>query len=400
MMKRYLTVVVTLGLLAWLPSCVEESEPQYDERSFTKIYDNNLFNTNYFPIDMLQTEDGGYLILGGRRLEDSNFTGIYLMKADKDGNFVADLEVDENYVNPIAQLAFVNGSYHFFCMDPLTLLVHVAQLDSNLESVNFTQVSGGLFYPCAAQLSGTSFVVLSYDHLEKESVIALVSPSGTVSQSQGFTIGAGDDVEEPIINHFIRTGRQYPFEAGRIPGGLYYFNGFYNYTFSLVFTNLTQDTPNGVVQGIQDDGGFSAVRPLTANKFAASRFNFGDNFLLPNVDLNTTGISSSVDLGGYTLPELESNAHVKIHRATINGENMLVYGSDTRSKQIGLYFYAEANGTFMGSKYLGFSNPFEISQIITTTDGGLAVCGTTYLAGRFPRICLIKLHPDQLSSIR
>lgn len=398
MIKQLFSVLLAGFLL--VTSCVEETNPEFDQKSFTKIYDNNLFTTNYFPIDMVQTPDGGYLILGGRRLAESNFTGIYLMKADKDGNFVKEIEVDDSYVNPIAQLAFINDTYNFFCMDPLTLQVQRVQTDANLEGVNISAVGGDLYYPCASRVDGNNFVLLTYDHLTKQSVIAVVTASGAVSQSKAFTIGAGDKVEEPIINHFIRTGRQYPFEAGRIPGGLYYFNGFYNYTFSLVFTDLNQNDPRGVVQGIQDDGGFSALLPLSTTKFAGARFNFGDNYLLPNVILNPTGTSSSVDLGGNTLPELEPNAKVKIIRATINTKNVLVYGSNTRSKQIGLYFYDEAAGTFLTSKYLGFSNPFEIAQVITTEDGGLAVCGTTYIAGRFPRICLIKIDASDLTGIQ
>lgn len=398
MIKQLFSVLLAGFLL--VTSCVEETNPEFDQKSFTKIYDNNLFTTNYFPIDMVQTPDGGYLILGGRRLAESNFTGIYLMKADKDGNFVKEIEVDDSYVNPIAQLAFINDTYNFFCMDPLTLQVQRVQTDANLEGVNISAVGGDLYYPCASRVDGNNFVLLTYDHLTKQSVIAVVTASGSVSQSKAFTIGAGDKVEEPIINHFIRTGRQYPFEAGRIPGGLYYFNGFYNYTFSLVFTDLNQNDPRGVVQGIQDDGGFSALLPLSTTKFAGARFNFGDNYLLPNVILNPTGTSSSVDLGGNTLPELEPNAKVKIIRATINTKNVLVYGSNTRSKQIGLYFYDEAAGTFLTSKYLGFSNPFEIAQVITTEDGGLAVCGTTYIAGRFPRICLIKIDASDLTGIQ
>lgn len=397
MMKQLFYLVLSAMLMV---SCVEETNPEFDQKSFTKIYDNNLFTTNYFPIDMVQTEDDGYLILGGRRLENTNFTGIYLMKADEEGNFVSDIEVDESFVNPIAQLAVINNTYQFFCMDPLTLQVQLAQTDANLEAVNIAPVNGTLYYPCAAQVDGNSFVLLSYNHLDKQSVLAVLNAAGAVTQSRAFTIGAGEEVEEPIINHFIRTGRQYPFEAGRIQGGLYYFNGFYNYTFSLVFTNLNQDDPNGVIQGIQDDGGLSALQPLSATKFAAARFNFGDNYLLPNVTLNPTGISSSVDLAGNTLPELEPNARVKILRTSINNKNVLVYGSNTRSKQIGLYFYDEATGTFITSKYLGFSNPFEIAQVISTEDGGLAVCGTTYVAGRFPRICLIKLHPHDLEKVK
>ncbi len=394
-MMKYILILLLAGLFM-VTSCIEETNPEFDQKSFTKIYDNNLFTIDYFPIDMVQTEDGGYLILGGRRLDDSNFTGIYLMKADKDGNFVKDMEVDEAFVNPIAQLAFINNAYYFFCMDPLTLQTNIVQTDGNLDAVNITAVSAELYYPSASRTDGNNFILLSYNNIAKQSVVAVVSTSGAISQSKAFSIGAGDQVEEPIINHFLRTGRQYPFTAGRIPGGLYYFNGFYNYTFSLVFTDLNQDDPQGVVQGIQDDGGFSAIEPLSATKFAAARFNFGDNYLLPNTILNTTGTSSSVDLGGNTLPELEQNANVKILRATINTKNVLVYGSDTRSKQIGLYFYDEVSGAFITAKYLGFSNPFEIAQVIGTNDGGLAVCGTTYVAGRFPRICLIKIDSSDI----
>ncbi|MCU0398738.1 MAG: hypothetical protein MUC73_11625 [Cyclobacteriaceae bacterium] len=398
-MRQVTFILLIIGIVSGLISCLEETNPVFDENTFTKIYDNNLFNASYNPIDMVQTPDGGYLILAGRRLQESNFTGIYLMKADKQGNFVNAIEVEETFVNPIARLTFINNNYYFFCMDPLTLQAHIASTDANLSEVTISPVNGGLFYPCAAQLNSNSFILLSYDHIAKLSVLSLVSPDGNISQSQGFSIGTGETVEEPIINHFIRTGRQYPFDVGRVSGGAYYFNGFYNYTFSLVFTDLSDDTPNGVVQGIQDDGGFSAIQSLGGSKFTAARFNFGDNYLLPNVNLNTSGISSSVDLGGNTFPELESNTTVKIHRAVVNSKNVLVYGSNTRSKQIGLYFYDEANGTFLSSKYLGFSNPFEIAQVISTTDEGLAVCGLTYMAGRFPRICIIKLDKEQLAGI-
>jgi hypothetical protein len=393
---RFLLIIV---LSSGLWSCLEETNPVFDEQVFTKIYDNSLFSASYTPIDMVQTPDDGYLILAERRLTDSNFTGIYLMKADKQGNFITAIEVDEAHVHPVARLTAVNDAYYFFCMDPLTLQAQLAQTNSDLDTVQFTTVAGGLFYPAAAELSDASFVLLSYNPLDKLSVLSTVNLNGQVTRSKGFSIGAGETVEEPVINHFIRTGRKYPFEVGRIPGGLYYFNGFFNYTFSLVFTDLNNDRPQGVVQGIQDDGGFSAVQPLGGNKFSAARFNFGDNYLLPNVTLNTTGISSSVDLGGNTFPELESNTKVRIHRARINGKNVLVYGSNTRSKQIGLYMYDESNGAFLASKYLGFSNPFEIAQVISSSDGGLAVCGITYMAGRFPRICIIKLDKSQLSGI-
>ncbi len=397
MLKKNFSVFYIVFTLLGVVSCSEESNPEFDTQTFTSIFDNNQFDASYFPIDMRETPDGGYVILGGRKLTDTSFTGIYLLKADKYGNFVKEIEVKETSVNPIADFVEYQTKYYFFCMDPLTQVAQIASVDANLDAVTITPVQGGLTYPAAAAFVENNFVMLGYNNDDKETVISILNPDGGILESQGYTIGTGEDVEEPIINHYIRTGKQYPFEVGKASGGLYFFNGFYNYTFSLVFTNFGDD-PVGVVQGQQDDGGFSAVTPLNGNKFASSRFNFGANFLLPNKELSTSGITSSTDLGGYSLPELVPNANVRILRATVDGKNVLIYGSDTKSKQIGLLFYDESTGDFISSRYLGFSNPFEVASLEQTSDEGLAVCGTTYLAGRFPRICIFKLSKDQLIS--
>lgn len=395
MLKKNISLLYIVFTLLIVVSCSEESNPQFDKDIFTTIFDNNKFDASYFPIDMQQTPDGGFVILGGRKLSDTSFTGIYLLKADEFGNFVKEIEVEETSVNPVAEFVEYQTKYYFFCMDPLTQVAQIASVDANLEAVTITPIQGGLTYPAASAFIENNFVLLGYNNEDKQTVISILNPDGGILKSQGYTIGTGEDVEEPIIKHYIRTGKQYPFEVGKTPGNLYFFNGFYNYTFSLVFTNFGDD-PVGVVQGQQDDGGFSAVTPLTGNKFATARFNFGDNFLLPNKELSTNSITSSTDLGGYSLPELVSNARVRILRATIDSKNILIYGSDTRSKQIGLLFYDESTGEFISSRYLGFSNPFEVASLVQTADGGLAVCGTTYLAGRFPRICIFKLSKDQL----
>ena len=397
MLKKNIPALYIVFALLVIVSCSEESNPEFDTQTFTTIFDNNKFDASYFPIDMQETPDGGYVILGGRKLTDTSFTGIYLLKADKFGNFVKEIEVGETSVNPVADFVEYQTKYYFFCMDPLTQVAQIASVDANLEAVTITPVQGGLTYPAASAFVDNNFVMLGYNNGDKQTVISILNPDGGILESKGYTIGTGEDVEEPIINHYIRTGKQFPFEVGKAAGGLYFFNGFYNYTFSLVFTNFGDD-PLGVVQGQQDDGGFSAVTPLQGNKFASARFNFGDNFLLPNKELSTSGITSSTDLGGYNLPELVPNSKVRILRATIEGKNVLIYGTDTKSKQIGLLFYEESTGTFLSSRYLGFSNPFEVASLEQTSDGGLAVCGTTYLAGRFPRICIFKLSKDQLIS--
>lgn len=388
----------SIFLLVLVFSCAEESDPATDKANFTRIYDNNKFDGSYYPIDAKQTPDGGYLILAGRRLAASNFNGAYLLKTDELGAFVSELELPSSIVAPIGPLLETGGKYYFFSMTPTNnYQTQLSEVDAT-GAVSKTTLVGGS-YPSAAFNDNGNFLLLRYDNFSRQSIVSIVNPAGSVSKSIGYTIGAGDGVEEKFITHFLRTGRQFPFQVGKTTGGQYFFNGFYNYTFSLVFTDLTATTPIGVVQGQQADGGFSGILPLDGNRFATARFNFGDNYLIPSVTISPTGISSIVnrkDLEGNNLPELTTNAVVKIVSVSTNGKDMVLYGSNTRSKQIVLLAYDKATGKFLGSRYLGFSNPFEIASISSTLDGGLAVCGTTFVAGRFPRICLFKISKEEL----
>lgn len=391
-MNKHIFLLFTLILAA----CSNESDPEADKANFVRIYDSNQYNTSYHPIDMKQTTDGGYLVLASRRLNESNFPGIYLMKIDELGAFVSEQLVDEQYVNPVGDLLFLNDTYFFFCMTSVGLQTQLIEVDADGEIGQIHNVGGS--YPSAAAIDGANFILLGYDNASKESVVSIVNPTGNVLQATGYSVGAGDAVEEPIINHFLRTGRQFPFQVGKTAGGQYFFNGFYNYTFSLVFTDLGSGGL-GVIQGQQDDGGISKLVQLNSNTFATARFNFGDNYFLPNVSLTTSGISSSTDLGGFSLPELIDNAPVKITIAKVNEKDVILYASNTKSGQIGIYVYDMANGDFLGSRYLGFSNPYEVNSMINTMDNGLAIGATTYVTGRFPRITLFKLSPEELAKI-
>ncbi len=400
-MKNFILILFAVVLLGFV-SCKNEADPEADKSFFTKFYDNSNFSAAYIPLDAVQTSDGGYIVLALKKVIDSEGTDvdpatIYLLRTDEFGGLVSDNELDASLGMPAPSLLNVAGKFYFFCMDLGTFSIQLMEVSENGTIAQQLNVGGA--YPLAAGVDGTSLLLLSYDPGSRNSVMSVVATDGHVAASKGFTIGAADGPYAPessILDHALRTGPQLPFFVGKTSGGQYYFNGMYNYTLSVVFTDLNGDNPSGVVQGNRDDGGVSALYSLNGGKFAASRFNYGDNYLLPASVFPNSGVSSSADLGGNAFPELTPNAPVKIVSATINGNERILYGSNTRGKQIALFGYNPSDGSLIGSKYIGFSNSFELASVVPTNDDGLLVLGTTYIAGRFPRICLFKLSSEAL----
>ncbi len=388
-------------LILIVGGCDIKKNNDAESSTVVKIFNNSSFSKNYQPIDIKQTSDGGYLILGSTRVDVSSFLGVYIMKLDKNGNFIKDTTLEGTTLNPVYNLMGVGLSYYFFAMNGLTLATKLVKIE---ESGNISEVGqfDQLTYPLYVNIDGSNnFILQSYNRDDRSTVVSKINTNGEVLASKSFSIGFGDyDVEEPIIDHLTQTGKTLPFIAGSLSNGRYYFNGFYNYTLSLVFFdfNSKDDVEPGVLQGYRSERVISSATEVAGSTLAVSRYAYGNHYLIPNAILNTANgdISASSDLNGYFLPEIESDAKIINKKLELNGKSLLVYGTTTKDKQIALYFYESTTAKLLKAKYLGFSNPFEIGNFVTTKDGGLAIIGTTFVAGKFPRICLFKLSSSDL----
>lgn len=402
--------ILLLSSLLILSACLEESSDTIDKKAFTRIYDNNQFHDSFQTLDMKQTADGGYLILGGRTsvfVEDGESQNVnkpmtpYILKTDAYGKIVTEKIIDTQALSfPIGGLHEIDDVYHFFCMDAITKAVSLVRIDALAENHESVAVAG-LALPLASSTYGGSgankgLLLLSYDNSTQESVVSRIRKDGTVDNSRRFYTGAESPIDGLVVAHANREGTQYPFAVGETSTG-FYFNGFIDYTFALVFTGLSENEDvDGRINGQQANSGFSSILNLSASRFAISTYSFGFNFLSPTITLGTSGSVTDLQHDAYSFPELENNARIKIIRAVLNGRNVVIYASNTKSGQIGLYVYDEATGEFISSKYVGYSNPFEIGALLQTPEGDLVVSGTTYIAGRLARMCLIKIPQAEL----
>src|SRR5689334_3503401 len=104
MLKRFILFIPILLATA----CLEESTTALDEKAFTRIYDQSQFNASFFSIDMRETTDGGYIILGGKHVIEDGVVNapfkINILKVDRFGNVETEMEIDENYISPVSNL--------------------------------------------------------------------------------------------------------------------------------------------------------------------------------------------------------------------------------------------------------------------------------------------------------
>ncbi len=391
-------VVALVPMVFFLASCSDE-EPSLTD-SFFKIYDNSDFDLNYDPIDMVEINDG-YIILTGTEQSNSDFDGIELLRINEVGDFVFSEEnAFENYEAPVGDMYFdaTDSSIYFFAKNVATTDGVLVSVNPSLEVRN-TTLLGGINYPLSASSTSSNTLLLQgYDPLNLQTQIAEIALDGSVNGGNiaQYTIGAGQDIEEDVINHFLESNvNPFPFFCGEVSAGNYYFNGFYNFSFSLVFTDFGSN-PTNVVSGQDTNAGISALMPLSGGNFSVAGFQFEDNYQLSSNPLTVGNVG---ELYPGNMAEIRPYATTKIIDYTSTDGSYAVFASETNGNQIVLHFYNNSTGEIEGVHYIGFLNRFNLSSIKASSDESILVLGTTFVAGRFERIFLNKISKTEISGI-
>lgn len=370
-------------------SCKENEADVKPEESFLKIYSDESFENAFVPIDMVQSTDSSFFILGSY-----DRWKTYVMKVDKEGKFLWDAKLETNFVNPVPGLFEVNGAFLFFCMDEITLQTQLLQLSGEDSAPTIVKTFDGIIYPLyVSRVDIDNYLILSYDRNAIASRITKLDSDFNEMWSVTGDYSVLEDVEPEIIAHITRNGERLPFFVGTSQGK-YFFNGFSNYSFSLHFLDQS-GAMTGVINGFRNEGSVSAAMNISGNIYSIAHNSFNHNFILPQLSISENAISTTSELGGTDHPEIAQRALVGLSKINVLGEEMITFATTTKSNQIILYFY-DLTGVLKGSKRLGFNNPYELVRIIQTSDGGLAILGNTHVAGRFSRICLFKISRQQL----
>ncbi len=390
-MRQFIYCMLFLGIAVPFSGCKKDSKP---EDAFIKIYDDQNGNKHFHPLGITTSESNdGYIVV-------SAYDGwrIQLMKIDNTGEFVWNYELPSNYVNAVPNLIKMNGQNYLVCMDPIGLFTYVLKIDETAHTTTEISSFSDVLYPTAAYNSGQTIYIQNYDRLSYKTGIHQLSGDMTAIEQSG-SVNIFTDVEERIVNHVTYNGNRIPFFVSSTPEQDYIvMNGFYNYSFSLIFLNPDLSFA-GVYNGAGFNGGLSALSPLGASRFALARFSYDNLYYNPGVTLNPTAIDIAESIPAQGISELAAEKPVLIRAVSISDTEYKVYVSSTRSNQLLLSVYDPATGELVGKKYLGKNVPITACDLIQTEDKGLNILVQVKIMGNLDRIGLIKLSKAEAEGI-
>ncbi|NMM48194.1 hypothetical protein [Marinigracilibium pacificum] len=401
-----INIFIVLGLLN--SSCdIKEDELSPDE-SFIKVYDVNNFNLDLEPVDIIQAQDSGYIVLSKDRNEIPN-----ILELDGEGNIksirTTSVEGGGSFTKPIGELMEIDNSIYFVGMN------------TNQEAVLFkieegkigTREYSNVYQPLAVSKGpGSEILIAGYSSLQGDEIVTetstfyVMNPNSSVPK-YSYNFRTEDAFTDDMINSYLNGEADFPFFTGYIgnetSATTYFVNTFYNFNLTTLFLNPSNDPDAQIKGGVIGDkysGSLLSMVHLDGDKFATAYNHLSDYYLNSANQFNINGFVSGSDSTEVRIPEIDDQSEVIIKNVEINGVETLIYAAQNKRKQVVMYSYDPTTGNFIGNLTLGNQSPYKAIDFEVTSDGGMIILAKTYVGqGRFGRIALFKLTTDQISNL-
>ncbi len=363
------------------------------ETTLVRIYDKSTLGSAYYPLDIKETSDGGFLLFASFYNDANNYVWLtpYIIKTDATGAVEWESELPSPYVNPLRGVWEENGLFYFVCMDASNLSSHILSLSPESPTVTSVANYPGLSYPLACGTTSDNGLLLQgYNFLTRTTTFSKINAAKQIVWTNPFPLI--ENGQALLMAHVTKRGKQYPFFVGESDNA-YFFNGFFNFSFSLVFADLTSGLFTGVTNGYRYENYILSALQLSGQQFAISTLYKNNSYLITNHTVDPAAILSIEDLSGTIAPVLQTNSTILSQKIELLGQSLLVVAGTTNDNQIVLFFYDQA-GVYINKLEIGDSQPMGLGGLVKTTDGGLAILAQTEVMERFARLMLIKL-PEQ-----
>lgn len=381
---RSLLIIVLVFLLA---SCSDKSESFLPNEKFNSIFENPSEEVNYEPLDIIQTEDNGYLILA-----ESALDAVFVMKITSLGQLAWSTTMPATFENPVADLIFNEGKYYFIASTQADQTATLIEVDDFNQSVTPTQRTYvGYRNPLAfGRMNPENFLLLNYNDTTGPVLSKIQSGFGQEwarrYDSTAIEIDAIDEIRNNTSANFFVGG----FDNGENA----YFHCLRANGYALTFTD-EQGIETGKVSGTSEDKVISYT--YLGNQTEAINYVVnGNSFFQLAMPLQNNDSISLNQVGGERLIDKTENDNAQIINTEVVATASIINLYGTVDGRIKWTNYAVGSGSIQQIDYVGGNDPLEIKKAIGTRDGGIAILAKITIAGSRERIAVQKIPREEL----
>jgi hypothetical protein len=381
---RSLLIIVLVFLLS---SCSDKPESFLPNEKFNSIFENPSEGVNYEPLDIIQTEDNGYLILA-----ESALDAVFVMKITSLGQLAWSTTMPATFENPVADLIFNEGKYYFIASTQADQTATLIEVDDFNQSVTPTQRTYvGYRNPLAfGRMNPENFLLLNYNDTTGPVLSKIQSGFGQEwarrYDSTAIEIDAIDEIRNNTSANFFVGG----FDNGENA----YFHSLRANGYALTFTD-EQGIETSKVSGISEDKVISYT--YLGNQTGAINYVVNENsFFQLAMPLQNNDSISLNQVGGESLIDKTENDNAQIINTEVVATASIINLYSTVDGRIKWTNYAVGSGSIQQIDYVGGNDPLEIKKAIGTRDGGIAILAKITIAGSRERIAVQKIPREEL----
>jgi len=375
-------------------SCEINQKEVLPEDGFTKIYNHPEEILSFYPESVVELGGGGYIFISSVKDETSEieYPNAYLVRTSATGEVEWTMTYD--WLAPSSNLIQQGGNIGFVAMnqqfEAYVILIDPANgsetgqhaLEMNMPLYAYTDTQGSL-------------IVLGYDVVSNSSWISKYNSSFVLQRSNMLPFNT--DLEYLVQRHLNKTGQDFPFfigEYSNTAGTGYYVNCFYNYTLRTVFIDISSLTATGDIYSFRIEEGISSTIQKTGSLFGVTSYYEGNNYILPEADINVAISQNIKDLSGDPLYELTFKAEVIAGELSNDAGDYTLFISQTNNNSIVMYQYDMESDSLINTFYRSFDERIVVNDFIQTADQGIFILAGIYILGKYQRAVLIKIPKD------
>jgi len=398
-MKPYILSHITrhllpIALVILAASCEINQKEKLPEDGFTKIYNHPDEVLSFHPESVVELAGGSYLFISAVKDENAEieYPTTNLVRTSASGEVEWNMTYD--WLAPSSRLILQGNSIGFVAMNQ-QFEAHVVLVDpanGNITGQHNLEMTMPLYAHTDEQ---GNLIVLGYDFVTRSSWISKFNSNFGLERSSKLPVNT--DLEYLIQRHLNKTGQDFPFfigEYSNTSGTGYAVNCFYNYTLRTVFLDVSSLGATGDIYSFQIEEGISSLIAKTGSLFGVTSYYEGNNYILPEVELDVTASQNIKDLEGLPLYELTFKAPVIASKMATDVADYALFTSQTNTNAVVVYQYAMESDSLINTHYHNFDQRLNVNDVIQTADNGFAILAGIYILGKYQRPLLIKMPAD------